>query len=446
MAIRIPFAYQEVEYIESTGTQWFDTGVIPSGTNYTVEIAFQATQVNSSASWIISAWCGSQDSSFRAGFSSGNFNTTNGFGYSQTSDKLAYTVATGKSRNSTLSLYMFGQHESTGAAHVANSLYKLYYCKIYKDGTLIRDFVPCYRKEGGMAGLYDAVNYAFFMNNGTGSFVVGADVNRVDRKFQPGIVGKTNVVEGALIPDTHEQLVNYTMIYHLGDECEELTGGFGGCTGYRSTGYSGSAPTVTKNADHIHITHSASNTLGSMLTANKIDLTDFARLAAYAYSNTSGNTYAWANASYISARSGSGLSGGGVSLSSNATFTGWKTLDLTSVTGEYYLGTEHYWYGVAQTNRLYCMALFNGDDYNTLCDLAGVSTFATVDALIADTNAISTILSKQNAVNFMAKQCTGDFMAAFLASADCLSLLESSPYKNTIKNNEHWAKFLDLVA
>lgn len=272
------------------------------------------------------------------------------------------------------------------------------------------------------------------------------DVESENYIFQPGIVGKTNVVEGAVIPDTHEQLVNYTMIYHLGDECEELTGGFGGCTGYRSTGYSGSAPTVTKNADHIHITHSASNTLGSMLTANKIDLTDFARLAAYAYSNTSGNTYAWANASYISARSGSGLSGGGVSLSSNATFTGWKTLDLTSVTGEYYLGTEHYWYGVAQTNRLYCMALFNGDDYNTLCDLAGVSTFATVDALIADTNAISTILSKQNAVNFMAKQCTGDFMAAFLASADCLSLLESSPYKNTIKNNEHWAKFLDLVA
>lgn len=55
---------------------------------------------------------------------------------------------------------------------------KLYWMTIYDiDGTTpLREFVPCYRKADSVAGLYDLVNDVFYTNAGTGTFVVGGDV------------------------------------------------------------------------------------------------------------------------------------------------------------------------------------------------------------------------------------------------------------------------------
>ena len=46
---------------------------------------------------------------------------------------------------------------------------KMYYCKIYDNDILVRDFVPCINVEGEY-GLYDFVNSQFYGNVGTGSF------------------------------------------------------------------------------------------------------------------------------------------------------------------------------------------------------------------------------------------------------------------------------------
>ena len=53
---------------------------------------------------------------------------------------------------------------------------KLYLCEIYDNGTLIRDFVPCYRKADNAIGLYDTVNDVFYTNAGTGTFLKGDDM------------------------------------------------------------------------------------------------------------------------------------------------------------------------------------------------------------------------------------------------------------------------------
>ena len=45
-----------------------------------------------------------------------------------------------------------------------------YSFKIWKGDTMIRDFVPCYRKSDNVAGMYDLLNNTFYTNNGTGSF------------------------------------------------------------------------------------------------------------------------------------------------------------------------------------------------------------------------------------------------------------------------------------
>ena len=53
--------------------------------------------------------------------------------------------------------------------------FRMYYFKLTNNGVLVRDLVPCYRKADNVAGMYDIVNDNFYA--GTGSFVVGQDVN-----------------------------------------------------------------------------------------------------------------------------------------------------------------------------------------------------------------------------------------------------------------------------
>lgn len=40
-----------------------------------------------------------------------------------------------------------------------------------------RELIPCYRKVDLVAGMYDRVNGVFYTNAGTGSFIVGPDIN-----------------------------------------------------------------------------------------------------------------------------------------------------------------------------------------------------------------------------------------------------------------------------
>ena len=49
---------------------------------------------------------------------------------------------------------------------------KIYYCQIYDNGTLVRDFWPCYDPDG-VACLYDKVEKKYYYNAGTGAFTAG---------------------------------------------------------------------------------------------------------------------------------------------------------------------------------------------------------------------------------------------------------------------------------
>lgn len=49
---------------------------------------------------------------------------------------------------------------------------KFYYCKIYDNGVLVRDYIPCLRSDG-IYGLYDKANNKFYTNAGSGSFTGG---------------------------------------------------------------------------------------------------------------------------------------------------------------------------------------------------------------------------------------------------------------------------------
>lgn len=49
---------------------------------------------------------------------------------------------------------------------------RLYFCKIYDNGTLVRNLIPA-KNTSGTLGLYDAVNNVFYTNAGTGTFTAG---------------------------------------------------------------------------------------------------------------------------------------------------------------------------------------------------------------------------------------------------------------------------------
>lgn len=62
--------------------------------------------------------------------------------------------------------YFFKDPDHSGAINI-----RIYYAKIWDNGTLIRDFIPAVRNDDGVIGMYDQVNDVFYTNDGTGSFV-----------------------------------------------------------------------------------------------------------------------------------------------------------------------------------------------------------------------------------------------------------------------------------
>ena len=75
--------------------------------------------------------------------------------------------------NSVYTMFLFGSnmHGSLSAA----PLVSIYYCKIYDNTTLVRDYIPV--RKGSTGYLYDRVSGTLFGNpNDTGAFILGPDV------------------------------------------------------------------------------------------------------------------------------------------------------------------------------------------------------------------------------------------------------------------------------
>lgn len=185
----------QVEYIESTGTQYIDTGFIPNS-NTSIEM-----KVSSTSNGNISLYCargvsGNQDKTYTAflmnrsylrvdysGTSYANIMKVKGstpYQYIQNKNLVYIDGELVKTLNeeefsSEYNMYLLashrGENEITNIGNV-----KLYYCKIWDGETLVRDFIPCYRKADNLAGLYDLVNGEFYTSPGLGKFLAGPEV------------------------------------------------------------------------------------------------------------------------------------------------------------------------------------------------------------------------------------------------------------------------------
>ena len=184
-ATRIPQEYQEVEYIQNSGAQYIDTGIIPDNSTG-IELVYKALDYTTSQ-YLAGArvgWTGSinygvngsgsrteWDVRFNASATYSSIQRTdhkmktkiilnNGNGTWDIEDletgEQFNTALTNKAVSATTNLMLFAY--SDGNIH---KKLRIYSCKLYSGEELIKDFVPCYRKSDDVRGMYDLINGVF---------------------------------------------------------------------------------------------------------------------------------------------------------------------------------------------------------------------------------------------------------------------------------------------
>lgn len=185
----VPSGYTAVEYIQSDGNQYIDTGV-SGGTNAAWEIKMNA--LGAFATNYETYICGTKNGTIPNLYCETNFKiaSSNVAGPANSLNVLDYNVHTYEYRG-TKNIYVDGEpydvlNDPTGNGWGTSTWYvfsshgepnlkssmRLYYFKMWTDGVLVRDFVPVVRNSDNSIGLYDLANDMFYENIGTGTFVV----------------------------------------------------------------------------------------------------------------------------------------------------------------------------------------------------------------------------------------------------------------------------------
>ena len=187
----LPSEYQELKYIQSTGSQYIDTGVIPT-INTVSQIKFMSIATTGDSIY--------------------------GYGIPDTNDYRMFNYSS--------SIYFdFGSSRINGSTCSVNNIYEFeiwnyyvknvwastnliqwtsiqsytaptwktillnywwwsayaqvrwYYVKIYENGTLVRDLVPCYRIADDETWMYDLVTQQFFAKIWTTQYTKGPEVH-----------------------------------------------------------------------------------------------------------------------------------------------------------------------------------------------------------------------------------------------------------------------------
>ena len=206
----VPSEYIELEYLESSGTQYIDTGIVPSldltaeaeyfgGANYAAYGArWSGTPDNDTYGIYRSAYTdggGARLIAYYGRYGNGKYgnfvvNSAPRFRtYIGTDSATVNEITLPISRESlstNLTMYLFAMNKDNTAAF--GGMVRIYSLKFFRNGQAIADYIPCKRRSDGTLGMYDAVTNTFKTNDGTGTFVAGPAVNHI------GIIGIPEVI------------------------------------------------------------------------------------------------------------------------------------------------------------------------------------------------------------------------------------------------------------
>jgi len=187
----LPSEYRRVEYLESSGTQYIDTNIVPTVFNAckfhikcallskdtTVFYGINNFRLGGSSFQGVSASnyrlridaCGRAD---YCGY------VQYGEVFEQTIDNAmfyclgqSYRMSVFEQTQNTQHLYLYAQGPNSTSTNRALRVYKFSYNDM--KGTAI-NFIPCVRKSDSKPGMYDTVSKTFYTNAGTSEFIVPA--------------------------------------------------------------------------------------------------------------------------------------------------------------------------------------------------------------------------------------------------------------------------------
>ncbi len=178
-------SYVPVEYLESTGTQYIDTKVVPSSTTViNVSVLFNVIPSDENTYVFGSRSSGDYQSStdqFYIAVSKTACVLRSGIGSEllcqNPIENTKHNFLVTNSRSTTTGTYyitLFALNYRGNILHAKPE--KIYYMKIYDNGTIVRDFIPVLDANGTPCML-DRVTEQFFYNQGTGDFIAGPVVN-----------------------------------------------------------------------------------------------------------------------------------------------------------------------------------------------------------------------------------------------------------------------------
>lgn len=198
----LPNEYQEVEYIESTGTQYINTDYV--GTSLSkMEIVLKFLETTSDQTNGLAVASGRIGIGFSITggynhwyFGTGDVNNNTNYAADLVKHKFFIDIKNKKYGfdNVTNSINFSYSNPSSAPVELFCRRYenirnnfctqRLYSCKLYTDDVIKRDFVPCYRKSDNVVGLYDLIENKFYINQGTGTFLKGNDVVRESNEIE----------------------------------------------------------------------------------------------------------------------------------------------------------------------------------------------------------------------------------------------------------------------
>lgn len=171
----------QLEYLESTADEYIDTGIKFDCANTKIEVKTYEDSLTR-----IHSICGDDGNIFYYFRGTGNW----AVGYNNTVANINSYMVVGDNifvidKNN---VYLNGTLAKTYTASTTVSSYNallfnrkttrvdkgavtMYYCKIWNNDVLVRNFIPCY-KDGAL-GMWDKVNSVFYPNAGTGNFIAG---------------------------------------------------------------------------------------------------------------------------------------------------------------------------------------------------------------------------------------------------------------------------------
>ena len=174
--------YTPLEYIQSTGTQYIDTGYKANNNTRIImdfeynsgDVVFGAYDTNGAngfgCQYVNSKWYQYYGTSSAVTTADAAAGTRYVVDYNKNQayvDDILVRTATANTFQGNNNIILSAL-QNAGYVAFFTSL-KIYYCKIYDNDTLVRDFVPA-KDEWGNVGMYERVEGKFYYNGGTGSF------------------------------------------------------------------------------------------------------------------------------------------------------------------------------------------------------------------------------------------------------------------------------------